>query len=316
MKNNWLLIMALYLSALFTGFTENQELTDEREGEMATLVIISDGKVSFYSESMKSFLENFEGEIMTIDLSDKAWSSSRNVQETLYDIYPDIVYCIGTRAFLVAEKYLPEKKLVYSSTVNSQKTATEKNIYGIASRLNPAMELMTISHIFPDCKTLATIYTDHYHEQLMKEATQAAEKLGMELKLIKVDAVQGVTDQALKQLSNVDALWLMPDPGAFPHLDLLKKTLDFAEEKQVPVISYSKGMLSHPAVVLSVGVDTLTIGRQAAIIVQRLLQGKVMKNHLFYPAGTYLKLAPERAKKMGLEPSPDASVIVNEIISE
>ncbi len=286
----------------------------QAEKSKSVLLINSDSSVGIYNSSQKSFLDNYQGKVESIDLSDKKWNSLDKIKTTLYDIYPDVVYCIGTRAYLLAEKFIPERNLVFSSTVNWHNLPKNENSFGISSRLHSGMELMTLKLIFPETKRLGVIFTDKYHQSWMTSTEKEATKMGIKLNKVKCDSVRGVTLSDLKKLTDIDALWLTPDPGAFHDYVSLKMVLDYCLEKRIPVFSYSPKLLIHESVVISVSVDTETIGRQAAIIVQNLLEANRPSGKVFYPAGTVIKVNRKRATKLGMKIDKNGLRFANEII--
>lgn len=286
----------------------------QAEDSKTVLLINSDSSVDVYSSSQKGFLNAYEGKVDSIDLNDKKWNSINKLKSTLYDIYPDVVYCIGTKAYLLANKFLPEKSIVFSSTVSYQNLPKNENTVGISSRLHPGMELMTLKMFFPEIKEIGVIYSNKYHRNWMKTAQENAIKMNMKLKKIKCDSVRGMTAAELKKLDRVDALWLTPDPGAFQNSKTLKMVLDYCLLKKIPVFSYSPKLFVHDSVVISVSVDTETIGRQSAIIVNDIMNGKSPRCKLCYSAGTVITVNRKRADSMGLKIDENAMSSANKII--
>lgn len=310
MKSKTLLTIQLFCLALFSA--KNDCFAQEK----SVLVINSDSSVSFYRSSQDSFKKAYNGKADTIDLGEKKWRNVYALQSTLYDIYPDVVYCIGTKAYLLANKFIPEKKIVFSSTASSTSLPQNDNAFGISSRLHSGMELMAFKLIFPEVKKIGIVYSDKFHKEWVRKAEKDAEKMGLSLRKIKCDSVLGMSQDNLNMLDGVDALWLQPDPGAFPDSERLNSVLSYCLEQKIPVFSYTSRLLSHESVVASVSVDSDTIGRQSAILVKRLLVGKSVKEKVNYPAGTEVKLNYRRAQKLGMKVDSQTVFSVNEVVDK
>ena len=285
-------------------------------GETAktTLVINSDSNVDIYSKNQKSFEKSYKGTVLSLNLSDPEWRSLDKVKSYLYDLYPDVIYCIGTKALLAANKFAPERKIVFSSTVDCFSLPKNENTYGISSRLHPGMDLMMMKMLFPKIKKVATFYSRKYQGEWINVADTEADKLELKFTSFSCDSIRGVTRNKLKYLNSFDVLWLTPDPGVFVNSDKLKMVLDYCYKYKIPVISYTSSLLAHPAVVASISGDSKTLGSQGAILVNALINDEVLGQRTFYPAGTDIRLNRRNCVKMNMEIDETTTGMVNAIL--
>ncbi len=65
------------------------------------LVLNSDAAVTKYQIAQEEFQKTITFPVKAIDLGNKKMESS-TVEELLYDENPDLVYCLGTKAYLIA----------------------------------------------------------------------------------------------------------------------------------------------------------------------------------------------------------------------
>lgn len=300
-------ILITLLSTLFY-------LGGQAEKEKLTLILNSNSSIEVYKNNESSFLESYKGKTESINLASPKWSNLDKVKSHIYDVYPELIYCIGTKAYLVANKFAPERKIVYSSTINCHDLPQNKNAYGIASRLHPGMELMTLRMLFPSFKKIAMFYSRKHQDKWIDLVETEADRQKIKLTTFSCDSVWGVTQNKLKYLNSFDALWLTPDPGVFVNADKLKMVLDYCQKHKIPVISYSANLLTHPAVATSISGDSKTLGSQSAILVNRLIDGQEIAQHIFYPAGTEIKISPKNCKAMDLDVDEDTAEMVNAVI--
>ena len=70
------------------------------------------------------------------------------IEDLLYDEYPDLVYCIGTKAYLLANKFISDRNIVFSSVINWHRLPLSQKTYGVSSELNPEMQLTLYRYVF------------------------------------------------------------------------------------------------------------------------------------------------------------------------
>ena len=93
-KFTWLIV---WFSLLFPA-------TIAAEKEPKVLVINSNSTVEKYKVAQEEFKRAFAHPVLEINLDDKKWKIP-NVEDLLFDEYPDLIYCIGTKAYLITNKY-------------------------------------------------------------------------------------------------------------------------------------------------------------------------------------------------------------------
>ena len=121
-------------------------LTAEKEPKV--LLINSDATVEKYQVAQEEFRKTYARPVLEIKLDDKKWKVP-DVEDFLYDEYPDLVYCIGSKAYLIANRFVSEKDIVFSSIVNWQRLPVTKKTYGVSSELHSEMQMTLFRYIFP-----------------------------------------------------------------------------------------------------------------------------------------------------------------------
>jgi putative tryptophan/tyrosine transport system substrate-binding protein len=276
------------------------------------LLINSDAAVTKYKEPQETFKQVIAQSVVEVDLGDKKWESS-NIEDFLYDEDPDIIYCIGTKAYLFANKYAPKKNIVFSSIINWLRLPITDKTYGVSNELHAGMEMTLFRLMFPNVQKIGVLYSRKYTEEWFKNAENQAKEMGVEI------SSQAITDKkqtlsALKKLlPKIDAFWLISDPELISTKEDLLAILQECDAQKKPVFSYQKAFAELGAVLI-VSVDDPTIGRQAAGIVTAVLSGDQLDNKVQFPAGTYTILNLKKVKEYGLQYNEGALDSVNEII--
>jgi len=282
-------------------------------GNKKILLINSDASVEKYKaahqEFQKAISDSFP--VMEVDLADKRWEIP-DVEELLFDEDPDIIYCIGTKAYLIANKYASEKSIVFSSTVNWLRLPVTPKTYGVSSELHAVMQLMLFRYIFPDIQKIGVLYSEKYTEQWFKKVRNEVEEMGVGI-IGQVVSEKDSIPALNKLLPDINALWLISDPEIISGKKDLLEILDACGTRKIPVFSYHEAFAELGAA-LTISADNYTIGRQSAGIVTEVLSGSGMDEKVQFPAGSHIIMNLRKVKEFGLQYSEDALGSVNHII--
>jgi putative ABC transport system substrate-binding protein len=277
------------------------------------LVITSDASVEKYREPQEEFKQMIAQPVLEVNLGDKKWDISE-IEELFYDEDPDVIYCIGTKAYLIANKYANKKPIVFSSIINWLRLPITDKTYGVSNELHAGMELTLFRYLFPQMKTIGVLYSKQYTEQWFKTARTDAKEMGIDILGQAVQKEKTISDLK-KLLPQVDAFWLISDPDLISDKKELLAILKECHTQKIPVFSYHEAFATLGAV-LVVSADNRTIGRQAANIATEVLAGNTLNEKVQFPAGSRIILNLSKVKEYGLEYNKAALGSVNEIIEE
>ena len=276
------------------------------------LLLNSDTSVEKYQETQDAFLKAVSQSVITVDLGDEKIDVS-DIQDILYDEEPDVIYCIGSKAYLIANKHAPKTPIVFSSIINWLRMPVTKSTYGVSNELHAGMELMIFRYIFPTFQKFGILYSKEYTEEWFEHAKDTARDMGVELIGHKISKQRQVVPALKKMLPNVDAFWLISDPNVMSAKKDLLAILEASEAHQIPVLSYHEAFADFGATI-AVTAHNPTIGGQAASIVQEILSGNVLDEAVQFPAGTSIVLNLKKVNEYDLPYSEDALLGVNRII--
>lgn len=276
------------------------------------LLINSDASVDKYKEVEEAFREAVPNPIVEINLGDGKWDS-RSIENLLYDEYPELTYCIGTKAYQTAGKYVGGKRIVFSSILNWLRLPMTAKTYGVSNELHVEMQLALFRYIFPDIRKIGMLYSREYTEALFKKAGDEARKMGIEIIAYAVSKENPAGSALDKILSQTDAFWLISDPDVISDKKKLSEILKECDVKKKPVFSYHESLADMGAV-LVLSVDNPTIGRQAARIAARVISGAGPNETVQNPAGSHIILNLKKVKAYRLKYNENALESVNSII--
>ena len=282
------------------------------EKEPKVLLINSDGTVDKYQVAQEEFKKTYARSVLEINLGDKKWKVP-DVEDFLYDEYPDLVYCIGSKAYLIANRFVREKDIVFSSIVNWQRLPITKKTYGVSSELPSGMQMTLFRLIFPEVKKIGVLYSEQYNRQWFDDAKVEAREMGIEFIGQPISKRKQTVDALKELIPRIDALWLISDPLIMADKENLSEVFKACDAKQVPVFSYHDIFVEYGAVLI-VSVDEPTIGRQAASIAKEITAVGKIEEKVQYPAGSHIILNLKKVKEYGLPYKEEALSMVNQIV--
>jgi len=282
------------------------------EKEPKVLLINSDATVEKYKVAQEEFKKTYARPVLEINLDDEKWKVP-DVEDYLYDEYPDLVYCIGSKAYLIANRFVSEKDIVFSSIVNWQRLPATKKTYGVSSELYSGMQMTLFRYIFPEVKKIGVLYSEEYNRQWFNDTKAEAKEMGIEIVGQHISESKQTINALKALIPTVDALWLISDPLIMAAKENLSEVFKACEAQKVPVFSYHDIFVEYGAALI-VSVDEPTIGRQAASMAKELTSVGRMEEKVQYPAGSHILLNLKKAKEYGLQYNEEALSVVNKIV--
>jgi len=276
------------------------------------MLINSSGAVEKYNVAQEAFKKTIPQPIIDVNLNEAQLKLS-DVEDLLYDEYPDLIYCIGIKAYLIANKFVSEKNIVFSSIINWRRLPMTKNTYGVASELHPGFHLTLYRYIFPKIKNIGVLYSGEYNRQWIDRAQNEARTLGIEIMASDVTESRFAISTLKTILPEIDAQWLISDPVVMADKLTLLEIFKASDAASVPVFSYHPAFTESRAVLI-VSVDNPTIGHQAAAIAKDVLTGDKPEERVQLPAGSHIALNLNKIKAYGIHYEEMALGSVNQII--
>ncbi len=276
------------------------------------VVFNSDTSVERYSIAHTVFKSKIGNLVEEIDLGNEKLSKKK-IKKKIRKIDPDVIYCIGSKAYQLVHKVAKNKNVIFSSTMKWQLLPIGKNTYGVSNEIPQSTNLMMYRYFFPDIKKIGVLYSKSYNKKWLKIAKADADKIGVEIIGKAIRKPEEVVSALKELLPKVDALWLTIDPIVLHNKESVKNVFMQSEAARKPVFAYSNVFASYGAVLI-LSADISTIGKQAAVLALDILENQEITEKIQNPVGSSITLNMKKVKEYGITLNEDALDSVNEII--
>ncbi|MCP4693274.1 MAG: hypothetical protein GY859_34855 [Desulfobacterales bacterium] len=243
---------------------------------------------------MKTYTEVFEGFKSHIDhdyeILDIRGLSEKEIRQEVRDIDPLCFLSIGWSAVVPVED-IENVPMVYVYAYDSRELLKrKKNITGVSMHIPPAFQISTLKSAMPSLRSVGLFITP-YTRPMIREAREAAAKLGVNLVLTEVEDRGDIPDMLDNTRGKVSAFWMLPDHTLWT--DITARLLfGFSLKNHVPVITTSKRYMKYGGLIL-IDHYPRDLGRMTAGLVEEILNG-----------GNIDQIPPVRPEKFRVSISP------------
>ena len=239
------------------------------------------------SQKIRPYLEAVDGFNMALSTTSEAavevvklWrfqpderpSLAENLLEKQFDVY----LAIGPEALRFLLDHFGSKSFLklYSIVLNPQKILDlENNFCGIPLNIPVQEQLRMIASGIPSVRKIGLIYDPSQNEVFVKNAAHSASMRGMEILPLKIADRKEIPALLKNHLTNMDALWLIPDRTVISE-SIVRYVIKEAFMKKVPSIGYNRFFYESGALMAFV-FNYQELGKQAAQKVLTALSGRV-----------------------------------------
>ncbi|MFY9221168.1 MAG: ABC transporter substrate-binding protein [Blastocatellia bacterium] len=200
----------------------------------------------------------------------------QRVVESIKLFSPDLIVPIGSVATKFAQENFRDIPIVfamvlYPLSMNSNIRNITENITGASMDIPILKQFETIKDVLPGAKKIGVLYDPNQTGQIIAEAQQVAQLLGMELVGIKVNSNAEVLG-AIKGLERkIDILWTVVDSTIFSG-KVTEFIITYSLQNNIPVMGFSTSFVESGAL-FCLTQDFVDIGRQTAEITKLVLSG-------------------------------------------
>jgi putative ABC transport system substrate-binding protein len=234
----------------------------------ATIAVILSKKVTQYSVALTGFSNYVAQRDASIVIREFDTNQSNYIAQ-VRDYGPDVIVTMGTSTTRAVKSGIGNIPIVFSMVLDPVGNGlTGSNITGISLDISPETQFRKFRAVAPGISSIGVIYNVSENANTVKQAKQAAAKLGISLKEYPVQTTKDIPE--INQLG-IDALWIIPDgivckPAIVEHIFL--SSLQY----NIPVMGISAAYVKAGAV-LALTADYQDIGQQAANIALSIANG-------------------------------------------
>ncbi len=302
-------VLILFVSTLLILLGSTALQAGEDKGVIILNSDMSIYKYSLAQSELKSKITNLKGEV---DLGSK-WIDKRKIKNMLFDKNPDVIYCIGSKAYQLAYKLARKKNIVFSLVINWRRHPIGKGTYGISNELLQGAQLMMYRYFFQDINKIGILYSRKYNEEWFDVAVESAKDVGIKIIGKSISKPSKIESSLNKLLPKVDALWLIPDPMVIYDIESVNKLFEQCKAAGKPIYTYDKAFADLGATLI-MSADIPTMISQSAGIVSSLQEDQGIEEKVQNPAGSHIIINMKKVEEYGLNLNIDALDSVNEIV--
>jgi len=216
-----------------------------------------------------------------------------------------LLLAVGVKAALVAKLEIVDIPVIFCMVLDPAKHDLKApNMTGIRLEIPINRQFSAMRSVLPSLKRIGVLYDPEKTGHLVEEARLLAKSMGIELVAKQVNTEKEVPPALRALLSQVEALWLVPDSTVLTE-DSLKFVLGTALDLNVPIIGFSSELVRSGALVgLSVSYED--VGRQAGVLAKKMLTDEYKPSSATLPPDRLrLALNLKTAKFLGITISPE-----------
>jgi putative ABC transport system substrate-binding protein len=248
--------------------------TPASTGATTEIVILKSSEIAAYEEAVKGFTATAPtGAIYTeYDLRGDL-ELGKKLAKKIRASNPALVVAVGLKAALAAKLEITEIPVLYMMILDPMKhQLTAPNITGTLLEIPVERQFKLLRNFLPTRHRLGILYDPTKNAAKMREAEAQALANEFQLQGFPVTTEKDVPQQLRTLLSNVDALWLVPDSTVLTD-ESIRFILESALAQQVPVIGFSPEFTRLGAL-LSLSVNYGEVGRETGLLAKRILDGE------------------------------------------
>jgi putative ABC transport system substrate-binding protein len=197
----------------------------------------------------------------------------KKLARKLRETNASLVVAVGLKAALAAKEEIVDVPIVYMMVLDPLKhQLTSTNMTGTLLEIPLDRQLKIMRMFLPSLHRIGMLYDPAKTSSRVKDAVQRATNSNFQLNGLPVESEKNVPQQLRTLLSEVEALWLIPDSTVLTN-ESIQFILESALARQIPVIGFSSEFTRLGAL-LSMSVSYIEVGRETGLLAKRILNGE------------------------------------------
>lgn len=240
-------------------------------------------------------------------------SPDNDLEQLIQTEKPNIIYCIGSKAYSLSQNHVTDKILIFSAAINWQRLNIDDKTYGVANELAPEQELTLLRIFFPEVKKIGILYSKEFTTEYIETLKKVTVPFNIEIVDRQIKHPSEINSELNELLPKIDMLWAIADPLVLENEEAVMQVLQIAKQQKKPVYAFSDSFVKHGAA-LSIAPSMSTIGGQSANLLMSLNEGKFPVDRVKFPAGSSITLNMCTFETLKLPLSKEALSSVEQII--
>lgn len=243
------------------------------------ILVIQKG-VSDYSQRFISGFSSKSNEKITVMkyTENKGKQLSKDIQK----MSPDLVLSIGDIPIYTAIAELPSIPFIVTN-FHSLDLENRSNVILVEDRRPIFEEISMLKLLFPNIKTIGTMYNPDYSQKAYSELEIAAKRLNMKVSPIKVSSENDIGTYISAFKDKIDAYYFISD-NTTTNPKAVDELYGYTKENKIPVLSTQYNHISQGAI-LSISSDPIDLGARAwDRAYQTINDGKISNRKIYLSA--------------------------------
>jgi ABC-type uncharacterized transport system substrate-binding protein len=278
------------------------------------VLIVKSDDLPQYRQPVDAFIAAHQGRVTTINLGGSKEDGIEQLKRAAAKEPIDAVFALGAQAAWLSRQVLPTAPLTFAMVIDWQRYGLGEGATGVAVELPVDALLARFKLLLPGLRRLGVIHSGHTSSASLASARTAAATLGIELHEEEVTYADGVAGAYRRMRSEIDALWMVPDPVVVTH-DNFRYLAERTRHDGIPFLAFSENFVRAGAL-LSISPDYATMGSQAAVLVERALDHQIARTMIQAPIGSSLVINAETARTLGIDVDGTMLSLADKVIEE
>jgi len=232
---------------------------------------------------------------------------------------PALIIALGDKAAELASEKLNSTPILIGMVLELDKEPFKgAGIEGVGLQIPPQSVLTQLKLLVPNFKRIGVLSSGTEFASFRNSIKEIAQGLGVQAVDLTVSDKKDVANRVGQELSNLDALWLLPDPTILDNATF-QGIVGKAQAAKKAIVVYSENFVRAGAL-FSVSPDYQATGQQLALLAKKMLAKENVKpehpylSKFHYPIGSYSVLNTRTAQQIGLNLSQQQLGFIDRIV--
>jgi putative ABC transport system substrate-binding protein len=265
-----------------------------------SLLIVKSEDLPQYGAPIAAFQEATTMDAEIVDIAGSREKGTALLQTAVSKRRPDAIFALGAKAAYLSKQVMPDTPIVFAMVLNWEKFGLKTDrTTGVAVEIPEDVLLTRFKLVLPDLRRLGVICGEENCRGIVEKASAAAAQLGIELVVSAVKHPENVPGAYRRMRTGIDALWMVPDPSVMTR-DNFSYLSSRTQHDGVAFLAFSENFVRAGAL-LSVAPSYQTMGSQAAVLMNKVLNSTGSVPPVQPPVGSTLVINASTAEELGIQ---------------
>jgi len=294
------LLYLILLFLLLSGYASGANRT--------IIAVIKSKNIAPYNQAIEGFEDYLKGKglnpwLVPYDIEGDDKKAVQIIDEVRQK-KPDLILTLGTAATEAAAARIKNIPIIFSVVLNPANNLRQReNVTGVAMDIPPLSQFEVLRSILPGTKRIGVLYNPVETGQVVENARDAAERLGMTLIAVSVVSEKEVPQKFEELSRKIDVFYMIADSTVYTPKStefILMHTL----KRGIPFIGLSEKYVRAGAL-LALSWDYNDLGTQAGELAYKIIQNaRPDELSIAYPRNIPLILNLRTARNIGIKIPP------------